>query len=494
MNLDKMRRVRVRGLEPRWLDVALVGTVVASIVAVALGSSSIAGLVRVGRDLRWVCLAAFALAAFTSYVVSTDRRRLDRAVTIAGLVFVGLVLISTAWSVTPRLTAERALSIAVVLLAVGAAVEGGGPKRLEQISDGILIGTALVVALGVPVLLFDRAQAVQSAFENVAPRYRGIGENPNTVSLLAALAVPLAVRHLMVPHRTSARVAITVAFAGLLAQIAFSDSRGALAAAFLGGLIATLLPAPGFRRVVRQTVVVVGVTVFALVVARVSRPVTTTTATSVPGGGLVQTLPGGGTTTVPADTGGKDGRAGGGKGGKGGTGPGGSASQPVNSSPYNPGRLEDEVGAPSVHVPVGRPFGSGRLQAWVGGARQAAKVPLLGYGFGTEDKVFIDRFYTFQGSRPENSYIGLLLQVGLVGLASVVVLLIATLVAALRRGRDRWREDLVLTGALAASCGGALLMIVQSYVYSAGNIASLTFWLCIGICAIAPLNALRDRR
>jgi hypothetical protein len=65
------------------------------------------------------------------------------------------------------------------------------------------------------------------------------------------------------------------------------------------------------------------------------------------------------------------------------------------------------------------------------------------------------------------------------------VLLLVIGVGALRRARGRWGEEPVLAGAVAAVFAGVVLMLVQSYVYSAGNIAMLSFWLCVGICATA---------
>ena len=103
----------------------------------------------------------------------------------------------------------------------------------------------------------------------------------------------------------------------------------------------------------------------------------------------------------------------------------GAAAAAVNTRGLNADlrlRLEDELGHPPLggyRPPVARTlFGSsGRAQAWVGGVRQAARRPLLGYGFGTEDKVFVDRFYAFEGNFVENSYVGTFLQLGAAGVA-----------------------------------------------------------------------------
>src|SRR5439155_1395691 len=65
---------------------------------------------------------------------------------------------------------------------------------------------------------------------------------------------------------------------------------------------------------------------------------------------------------------------------------------------------------------------SGRSQAWGGALHTAAQRPVAGYGFGTEEHAFVDRYYTFDSGRPENSYIGALLQLGVAGLVLLLAL------------------------------------------------------------------------
>src|SRR5207244_11254122 len=97
--------------------------------------------------------------------------------------------------------------------------------------------------------------------------------------------------------------------------------------------------------------------------------------------------------------------------------------------------LSDEIGNPALGgqgAPIHRTlFGtSGRAQAWDAALHEAAKRPIAGYGFGTESVVFVDRYYGFDSSVPENSYLGVLLQLGIVGLVAFLALLLALAIAA----------------------------------------------------------------
>jgi O-antigen ligase len=163
-------------------------------------------------------------------------------------------------------------------------------------------------------------------------------------------------------------------------------------------------------------------------------------------------------------------------------------SVPVKDARYA-GRLEDELdfrNSPSIWSFLGS---SGRTEAWRGALKQIEGRPLLGYGFGTENHVFVDRFYDFEGSYVENSFLGLGLQLGMVGAVSLIVLLAAIAGAslpALRRQRDRGDPAAALA---AVGAAGLLLMFVQSYVYSVGDVATVTFWVSCFLLAGLPAGA-----
>jgi O-antigen ligase len=111
---------------------------------------------------------------------------------------------------------------------------------------------------------------------------------------------------------------------------------------------------------------------------------------------------------------------------------------------------------------------------------------VAGYGFGTELYAFQDRYRGFASENVENSYIGLFLELGLVGLALFLAIVVWIGVAAVRGFRrlapdERW--PIAVCGALAA--GGLILAVGLSYVYSVGNIGTVSFWVGLFLLAAA---------
>ena len=58
-----------------------------------------------------------------------------------------------------------------------------------------------------------------------------------------------------------------------------------------------------------------------------------------------------------------------------------------------------------------------------GALEQAAERPVVGYGFGTEERAFVDRYYNFTAERVENAYVAMALQLGVVGVALLLAFL-----------------------------------------------------------------------
>src|SRR5262245_29083847 len=98
-----------------------------------MGSSSVSAAERLGHDLRWGLLLVLT-AVSVAFGWSSRRLVSQRLIAlVGGLGAVGLL--STVWSVHPRITGERALTF-VFLTAVAALVAGGAlrsPRRLEVV-------------------------------------------------------------------------------------------------------------------------------------------------------------------------------------------------------------------------------------------------------------------------------------------------------------------------------------------------------------------------
>jgi O-antigen ligase len=237
------------------------------------------------------------------------------------------------------------------------------------------------------------------------------------------------------------RVVWSASLALLLSSIALSGSRGALAAVFTGLAVYALL-------------------------AR--RPLVIGAAVALAGATLaLSVLPSPASSNPPQPT--------------------GQDPAPAVVTPA-PGYLDANLQGPRLQDDIGHPGAgvadttrrertlsgsSGRTEAWRGALGLAADRPLVGYGFGTEDRTFVDRYVFFNSNLPENSYIGILLQLGLVGLALLLALAVALVWPTLRRNSRR------LVAAATASFAAALVLaFFQSYLYAAGNAATITAWVC----------------
>ena len=409
-----------------------------TVVAFAAGSSSVGGIKSAGLDARWVVLAALLAASLPWW---PDLRRLPPAVLLAAGGFVALALVSSLWSVAPRLSAGRALSVGL-LLATAALIAAGvlrSTARGRHVLLGLLGGAVTVAVLGVVMLGVAYDTAVVPASLEAPARFQGFGENPNTVPLLLALAVPLALAWALQATDALPRAAAVGALALFGATIAGSGSRGALLAATAGAAVTIALAVRGIRRLALAGAVLV------LAVALTA---------------VLQSLPEE-TSAAPA--------------------PASAATEATQPPRYEDAEraypLDNDIGRPlpgGGEPPVERSLlgTSGRAEAWRGAIATAAERPLLGFGFGTESEAFVDRYYAFFGALPENSYIGIALQLGLVGLAALVVLVAALVLAGRRGTRAAWVP--ACAGVVAA---GLVAAVAQSYLYSVGNIATATFWI-----------------
>jgi O-antigen ligase len=424
------------------LERAVQLSIIATVVGAALASSSIASWASAGRQLRVAALAALALAAI-AYVAAIGPRRPGLAHWLAGAL-AGLAVLSAAWSVNPTESLADGLAFAAI---VGAAVlislAAHEPGAVRSVVLAVLAAMTVIALAGVALLAVDPAQAIGEATRVDPARYSGIGGNPNTVPLLLALGVPLAAALALREQDRRVQVASAAAAVLFVGSIVASGSRGALVGAFAGLALVAVLVTRDARRRTLAVLGVVSALAAGAAIAELPDPDPTGTVGYVP-------------PSQPARTGGGY----------------------YNAGVWLP--LEDEVGRP--------PFGeaaaderpgvlgsSGRLDAWESATRSGLERPAAGFGFGQEDKGFTDRLASFEADLPENSFLGLFLQLGFVGLA-LFVALVATLVTAWRSGARR--DPRLAAGCAGAVLAGLVLAVVQSYVYAPGAIASAALWLC----------------
>jgi O-antigen ligase len=418
--------------------------IVATVIDIATGSTWSQGVRSVAGPLRWVLLGGLCALSIV-YALAVAGPRIPRAAPFwLGAGLLGVVALSTAWSVLPRTTAERAISFgAVVVSAAALAVAVAGRRDAAgRLLLAVLGGAVSVALIGLVLLAANRHAAVQSATASTPTRFRGLGQNPNTVVMLFAVGMPIAV-WVAVARRGLARHVAVAALLLLAGSIVASGSRGALVAGFVAALAPALAAAPTTRFALAAVAVCAVSLAAALLITKIPKPNPNAHGTTA-----------------------------------------GSAQKCTKQDAECVLRLEDEIGRPPggrFEKPKHRGIlgSSGRGDAWRGALEQGADRPLAGYGFGTESRVFVDRYYSFEGGVPENSYVGMFLQLGAVGAAVFLALLGSLALAAGRALLPAGRDGRVL----AATCGAVLfvglaLAFFQSYLYAAGNNATLSVWIC----------------
>lgn len=416
----------------------------ATILLVVFGSSSVDALKRVGTEGRWVGL--FVFAGFAALNAIASGARLGRVRAVHGFAFLlcGLALTSTAWSVEAHLSFERAGAFTVALLAaaaVAAAVDGRR-ERAEAFAASVVATAVAVCLAGIIVYVVNPGLGAVAATLGTPFRFNGLGESPNTIPMLAAVAAPLAAW--LAGVRTGRRRALFVAgFAVFLGTIVASGSRSAIVGVSAAIVVFALLAGASWRRRLALTGA-------ALVLV----------------GGLVAGFEAMvSLTALPPHHAGSQ------------------ASRPVGASPGPFPKVvlpnfADELGA----IPVGSRvfFGrDGRLGALQEGFDQGSERPVFGWGFGTEERVFIERLAQFQSALPENSYVDAYLQLGGLGTALFLALAAAIAVAAARARTSSWAERSSIAGWSGAVAAGYGLSVGQSYAFSVGNVATVSFWLSV---------------
>jgi len=417
--------------------------VAACVLAAAAGSSIQRQLFDVGRPARWVLLAALVAYAL---VVAWPRRhalRFPPRTALALAAFCGLALVSIAWSVHARGTAERAVVQAAVVAALVALVALRADDVGLGLVDGVVAASGIVAAAGFLYWVISPSQAVLHATTEYGSRFQGIEQSPNTAPALYSIALPLAFGR-MVSAQGRLRLLLGAVVLALAASLAASGSRGGLLGAYAGVFaVCALAPLTWRRRFAIAAAAAVALTLSAVAFA------------------LPKSLP-----AKPLPT------------------PTHTVTSPVAEAVLP---LEQEIGNPwwtrrqgDAHRSL---FSTSvRLRALRGSVQLALERPLLGFGFGAEQWAFFNRYYAFNSGNPENGYVGILLQTGIVGL----VLFLVAVGACVRAGLTTWfrrARSPVLLAAVGGATGALVLGISESYFHGVGSIEWLPFWITLLVCA-----------
>ena len=126
---------------------------------------------------------------------------------------------------------------------------------------------------------------------------------------------------------------------------------------------------------------------------------------------------------------------------------------------------------------------SSRTEKWRMGLQYFLERPLQGFGFGTEDQLFTyhgvdERSYIRTGSYIHSSYLGLVLQVGLVGALLFYVPLGILLFKEIHLSFVD-QQDPLRTSLLAVALTCMVAAIASSDLYAMGNVKAFPFWISI---------------
>ena len=124
-----------------------------------------------------------------------------------------------------------------------------------------------------------------------------------------------------------------------------------------------------------------------------------------------------------------------------------------------------------------------RTDKWRLGLEYFLERPLQGFGFGTEDQLFSyhdvnPQNYQLSGAYMHNSYLGLVLQVGVIGAALFYVPLASLLFYELFTTR-KTRKKPLLTALLSVVITCMVAAMFSSDLYSMGNAKSIVFWISV---------------
>jgi len=128
------------------------------------------------------------------------------------------------------------------------------------------------------------------------------------------------------------------------------------------------------------------------------------------------------------------------------------------------------------------PILGGRLEIWPTALNLIIDKPFFGYGFGVEDKIMELKkivFFKHAGAYVHNAYLGITLQLGLLGFVLFFIPLFILLFKELFLKRQNANAPLLRYALQASLISGLICCFYESWIYSAGNILVFPFWILV---------------
>ena len=470
--------------------------ILAALLMPMLATSRWSQLIEFGKVGRWVGLV---LLGSVPLIVSARNLALPRrvmTVDIIAVIFLSVALLSSLYSLNPRTTILRTLSVVLMYGAVFWGIwiyaDARGPESVVRV---IIIVAAFAMCLHLIVALVDPVGSFP-----YQGRFRGWAHNPGTLGTQVSLLLPLVLWKIMERPRWQLWVLIGL----MLLSLIVSQSRSELVAAEVAVLYFLFRARPHHKR---QALLGGGAVFMACVGwlyigSRVSlldqQPKVVPSADS----SVVISKPESSQGSSNVDVAPKDQVV-----------STGSSSTDVDlmdrsvntessgadisheDSPVSTGSRELEItvdqGAketkPWYRQPSGRNLHiltlSHRTTKWALGMEFLAERLLLGFGFGTEDQLFQSQrvdpnLYFYSGWYIHNSYLGLAVQLGLTGFALFYVPLGLLVCREVKYGASV-QQPLLRSAILAVVLGSLVSAVMTSWLYSMGNESALLFWICV---------------
>ena len=393
------------------------------LVAVARGMGPAASADRLLTALQFGLLA-ITLALLT---VIRPKRCVGewRLPHILALSFGSLALLSSVWSLVPRVTLSRALLLAILLLLTVQTARIRWSNHPKVRAEDMRLGFWLIVlfaGFGLTLAVFGVPE-MWGAYN----RFKGFTANATVIAWIATIAFPLGyARALVETGRRRAAYLIGCAVLGI--TVVASGTRGATM-----GLIGAMILV---HILVRKSWIVGAF--FACTLAILS-------FVGLSGLAVQQSA------TAPKDT--------------------PTASAPANEAPSTP-EPSLEPSAPSGIGRVDEPdadISSGRFDLWQSGIDMWSERPVAGWGYGSTDH--LKPFENANGMSLHNAYLSSLVELGLVGFGIFVTFILGLLA----------RRDLSLQPGIAAAAFAVVANgFFESSLLGLGSPITILSWIVLG--------------